>query len=220
MRGISSAIKSADRILRITWSGALIISVSMAVWQLEKVFVKYFIDEHRHGGPQYEYINFPQITVCNAQSPIAGLQNPHLMWKQYVNGGDKNLWRFKEENDTGLYDQMDSNLLSLEMPPRYAENLPIGNDITEGLESLIPYCVYYDWSRNQMKIYGYGGVWKATFYRCVTLQPSPANKTERVRGMDAIFYLNYTADIGARRYRASILVEKAAASKKGGHTSG
>ena len=95
---------------------------------------------------------------------------------------------------------MESMLTQLETPSGYAAtNLLMGNDSNNGTDRFVVSFQYDDWKWNVMP----GGscpatvVWDPIYHRCLTFGP-PVNVGERVRGMNAIFYMDYVEEFRSR----------------------
>ena len=203
--GIQNAFKAVDRFLRTVWILALIVSLSMTVWQLNEVFVKYL--DYRTTTTIREVSNvnvssFPQVTVCNLQSPIGTMENENLTWKDYA---DMTKWRIDnlellfgsgaEMSQKKIDKYRYEYLPRIASSPGYIANLPISSDTVAAIESFVANCTFFDWTWNLRAdiICSVSVVWDSDYYRCITIRP-PDELDNEMRGLVVYFYLNDFAD--------------------------
>lgn len=86
VRGVPRVFKCCDKVLRVVWIVALIASLSLTMWQLDKVFVKYLSFGAKTSVKEvFNDIVFPQMTVCNLQSPLGAFEDQNFTWKECYN---------------------------------------------------------------------------------------------------------------------------------------
>ena len=229
VRGIPRAFRSTDKILRFLWIVAIIVFVSMTIWQLVMVFKKFFSYASVSNVAESNNINvtaFPHVTVCNLQSPLGEMEDPWLTWPAYLRalswrsnnltylfGGHKTVGGYT----TGSYLNASSKFAN---PSSYVANLLVSNKTVPGVDSFIVDCIYYDWLWNKLSFKCLATlVWDARYYRCLRIEP-PAEFAHEVRGLTAIFYIDEYDGEFSTDYTHNILSSHAVGIKVAVHEPG
>ena len=209
VRGVPRAFKTQDKILRVVWIVALIVSISMTIWQLEKVFTKYFGYQTVSTVQEvFDKAYFPWVTVCSL-SPPSDTMFADLKWTQYIAEVEEMKANYMPVIAQAAKEQKMSTdylvnfLNTLESPSGYIANLPLPRhyNTSGGGTTFIVDCNYYDW---QLNLYGSGSincrgtvsmVWDPNYFRCYSFRP-PDEFRSGIRALTAFFYVNdFSTDI-------------------------
>ena len=231
VRGVPRALKSSDQVLRVIWIMALVVSVSMTIWQLQKVFAKYL---------KYEKVStikdvsneavFPWVTVCS-QSPLGDDINTKLNWTQFVN--DIQARTEFVNNSThalqALFAMKVSEVLDLlkmfSSPFGYIANLPMptGSHASHRLPPFVVDCDYFDWQLNRYAELECSNtiheVWDPNYYRCYSFRP-PANSSKLIRALTGFFYVGDFFDDQQPFFSTNIGMSQASGIKVSVHAPG
>ena len=229
VRGVPQALKSDDRVVRVIWIAALFVSVSMTVWQLQRVFSRYC--DYQTVSTMREVKDaavFPAVTACNT-SPLGDKENAKLTWNAYLEtvkyrkslvstviADDAELSKYA--NDTWI-----DILSELETPSGYFANLPItvddGGSGTTGSSNLVVDCAYYTWEWNlytgqtpdssfDCRAMTVHFIWDNNYFRCASFQLAPSDAAN-VRGLTSVFYIDDFTTSRVDAFRPSIAVSRA-----------
>ena len=224
IRGVGRSLRTQDKRLRIIWICAVIISLSMTIWQLNKLFVKYFSYQTVSTMKEvYNGMKFPAVTVCNT-SPLGDKENANLQWINYITMVEqrKSLMSAMIADDPTLEAYSNDSWLAilsdLQSPPGYFANLPLTDSGGSG-DNFIVDCGYYNWdwqlytgSTPQSSFDCFADtvkfVWDNNYYHCVSFQ-MPMKVAKKIRGLTAIFYINDFTSSRVDAFRPTLGVSRA-----------
>ena len=179
VRGVSKVLKSRNWFLRIFWLVSVFASLSILVWQLSAVFVKYFkypIDTTVEEGNTRA--GFPDVTICNIY-PITDISSD-LTWEEYLDDIKiqrnsfsleiVNSWNADWNMSLEEYEEVWNEL---QTPAGYFLNFPIIDGNGSSGNRMIIDCKYLDWSWSTMNhincMANIRMIWNPTYYQCYTL---------------------------------------------------
>ena len=204
---IPPSVESSNLVVRIIWSVAVIVFMSLTAVAVVRVFAAYFqyptVDTLREVSQKS---SMPWVTVCN-QSPLSDNVDANMSWKDYIYYVEiaKMLWKAAPQDllsRLGLSAEKAVTLLTWsETQFGYIASLPLplkpmkNYNYNESNTHFIVDCHYLDWQliaipdseincRDTVQL-----VYNWQFYLCYSFRP-PANVTRKIRGLTAIFYLD------------------------------
>ena len=200
VRGVSKVLKSPVLFLKIFWFLSVLTSLSILLWQLSAVFIKYFSYQITSTYSEGTSISvLPDVTVCNIY-PMADRISSKMTWHEYMDyiEQQKNLFSLSTINnwspewDVNASDYMDI-WSTLQTPAGYFSNFPMLEDSEISNQKLITDCNFMNWDwttdtdidcKENIAMF-----WHPNYYKCYTLH-LPEEFQEDVRGMSAILYVN------------------------------
>ena len=200
VRGVSKVLKSQVIFLKIFWLLSVLTSLSILLWQLSAVFIKYFsyqITSTYSEGTSISVV--PDVTICNIY-PMADSISSQMTWHEYMDyiEQQKNLFSLSTINNwspewnVNASDYMDI-WSTLQTPAGYFSNFPMLEDSEISNQKLITDCNFMNWDwttdtnidcKENIAMF-----WHPNYYKCYTLH-LPEEFQEDVRGMSAILYVN------------------------------
>ena len=202
VRGISKLIKSENRIGKLFWLTAILISSSILLWQLSSVLAlyrRYPIATTFSEGTSNDLSSFPDITACNIYPLAESIFNTanSLSWSDYLNYVESRNVSNSLDQVNKLYpdvkltrDVFENLLVFMRMPSWYYVNLSPTIEGNYSTNFVVNY-FYFDWnwypmfdSGSKMKT-----IWNFNYYKCQTFHPSEA-ALNNILGLSVILYIN------------------------------
>ena len=245
VRGVSRAArKSLSKVLRGIWIIAIVASISITVWQLDKIIVKYM--EYKSGTMMREALHksvFPWVTVCNESPPTDGTFVYN--WTQFAKNVEAMTKVFELVSASSLFMEKQITFLPSTMTketaktflswygslPGFVANLPLptsppDDSSSNGQMPFIVDCKYFDWQlnpftddiincRETVRI-----IYDFNYYHCYSFRVPAEDLANKIRGLNVIFYLDDFASARYNYFKTDITMSQSAGIKLSVHAPG
>ena len=207
VRGVPRIFKSQATFVRVCWLIAVLASSALLLWQLSKVFIKYYsypISTSFEEGRDLPV--FPDVTVCNLNPDAVDEESEMYTLSDYTRELGSIIktnvtmadlltyyWGTNDDNSTDLY-ILTTFQLELLSSSAYLSNFPMNVDNKTSSEpNLIKSTAIrgwkvtgsYDDSATQIE-----PIWGAEYSRCYTLRVLDPEIAKTIRAMNIILYIN------------------------------
>ena len=237
VRGVPRAVKSSAGVMRLIWIAALASSLALTVWQLDKVFVRYYKYQSVYSmRKMFDKLIFPWVTICN-ESPIPIDTFQNFTWHEYIDYIEKTIKVFSLTSVDlhpilGINTQLGMTMIRwLQTQAGYIADLPVstspmGTDIYNSSQSnFIVDCNYFDWQLNMFEEAVVDCrktvrvVYEHFSYRCYSFRLAE-NVSQNIRGFTAIFYLDDFSTIQNTYFTSDITKSQSSGIKLSVHVPG